>query len=144
MSEKSIAEREAELIEEFSLFDNWMDRYQYIIELGQNLPPLEEAHKTADNLVHGCQSKVWLVARQEDDKVIYQADSDAVITKGLIAMLIQVLSGHRPEEIVAAPLKFVDAVGIREHLSPTRSNGLNNMIKQMKYYALAFQARQKG
>ncbi len=137
----SISELESELIEEFSLFDNWMDRYQYIIEMGQNLPPLDEAHKQASNLVHGCQSQVWLVAEEQDGKLMYFADSDAIITKGLIAMLMRVLSGHEPKDIIQTELRFVDAVGIREHLSPTRSNGLNNMIKQMKYYALAFEAR---
>lgn len=138
----SIAEIEEELAEEFSLFDNWMDRYQYIIEMGQSLPPLDDHHKNDDNIVHGCQSKVWLVANEENGQITYRADSDAIITKGLIAMLMRVLSGQKPEDILQTELKFVDAVGIREHLSPTRSNGLNSMIKQMKYYALAFKARQ--
>lgn len=142
MSTKSIAEVEAEITEEFSLFDNWMDKYQYIIEVGQSLPPLDEAYKKDENLVHGCQSRVWLVAREDEDKVVFEADSDAIITKGLVGMLTRALSGHSPSEIVDAKLSFVDAVGIREHLSPTRSNGLNSMIKQMKYYALAFQAKQ--
>ncbi len=139
---KSIQEKEQELIEEFSLFDDWMDRYQYIIELGQKLPALPEDHKKEDNIVHGCQSKVWLKAEFDDNHIAYQADSDAIITKGLIAMLMRILSGETPDDIISAELSFVDQVGIREHLSPTRSNGLNSMIKQMKYYALAFKAQQ--
>ncbi|TAE46367.1 MAG: SufE family protein [Bacteroidetes bacterium] len=140
---KPIRDIEAELAEEFSLFDEWMDKYQYIIEMGQALPGLPEADKNSDNIVNGCQSQVWLTARKEGDVVSYQADSDAIITKGLIAMLVRVLSGHRPDEIVSADLAFVDQIGIREHLSPTRSNGLNNMIKKMKYYALALSSRKE-
>lgn len=139
----SIAEIEIELAEEFGMFDNWMDRYQYIIEMGQELPNLDDVHKNDDNIVHGCQSKVWLIANMEAGRINYQADSDAIITKGLIAMLMRVLSGQKPTDILQTELKFVDAVGIREHLSPTRSNGLNNMIKQMKYYALAFEAKER-
>ena len=138
---KPIPEIEAEIVEEFSLFDDWMDKYQYIIEMGQNLPPLPEADKVEDNIVHGCQSRVWLKAEPQAEAVCYAADSDAIITKGLIAMLMRVLSDHKPEEIMQAELKFVDQIGIREHLSPTRSNGLNAMIKQMKYYAIAMQAK---
>lgn len=137
---QSIKEIEAELIEEFSFFDDWMDKYQHIIEMGQSLDSLPASNKTEDNIVHGCQSRVWLSASPSSEQVIYRADSDAIITKGLIAMLIRVLSGQSPQEIVAADLAFVDAIGIREHLSPTRSNGLTAMIKQMKYYALAAQA----
>ena len=137
----TIADQETALIEEFSLFEDWMDRYQYIIELGQNLPGLTGSDKSEDNIVHGCQSKVWLTAELQQGKVHYYADSDAIITRGLIAMLIRVLSDQKPEDIVSSQLEFVDAVGIREHLSPTRSNGLNAMIKQMKYYALAFKAK---
>jgi len=142
MDAKSIKEKEQELIEEFSLFEDWMDRYQYIIELGQKLPSLKDQDKTDDNIVHGCQSKVWLRADLDNEHIVYRADSDAIITKGLIAMLMRVLSGQSPQDIIDAELSFVDQVGIREHLSPTRSNGLNSMIKQMKYYALAYKAQQ--
>ncbi|MDX1907159.1 MAG: SufE family protein [Bacteroidia bacterium] len=138
---KTIAEIESELVEEFSLFDDWMDKYQQIIEMGQALPGLPEAEKTEENRVHGCQSQVWLTARAEEGVILYQADSDAIITKGLIAMMVRVLSGQTPEAILAAELGFVDRVGIRSHLSPTRSNGLNNMIKRMKYIALALRAQ---
>lgn len=134
----SMTEIEAEIVEEFSMFDEWMDKYEYIIEMGQNLEGVDDIHKTEENIVHGCQSRVWLHARKEDDRVIYEADSDAIITKGLIAMLIRVLSGQSPQEIMKAELTFIDKIGMREHLSPTRSNGLNSMIKQMKHYALAF------
>lgn len=136
---KTISEIEQELIEEFSYFDDWMDKYQHIIDMGQSLPTLDDSSKTEDNIVHGCQSQVWLTADLNPDEVVYRADSDAIITKGLIAMLVRVLSGQRPDDIVKAELGFVDQIGIREHLSPTRSNGLLAMIKQMKYYALAAQ-----
>lgn len=141
---KSITEIEEEIIEEFSLFDDWMDKYQYIIELGQQLPGLPESDKQEDNIVHGCQSQVWLTAAVKDGNVAFGADSDAIITKGLIAMLVRVLSGHSPEEVLNAQLSFVDKIGIRDHLSPTRSNGLNAMIKKMKYYALGLTVQQKG
>jgi len=145
MANKTIREREAEIIEEFRLFDDWMDKYQYIIEMGQSLPELEETYKIQDNIVHGCQSQVWLKADlNEEGKVAYAADSDAIITKGLIAMLMRVLSDQDPQDILNTELQFVDQVGIREHLSPTRSNGLNNMIKQMKYYALAYKAQKEN
>lgn len=136
-----IAAIEAELIDEFSLFDDWMDKYQYIIELGQNLPPLPEADKNDDHIVNGCQSKVWLTAKQDGDKLVFAADSDAIITKGLIAMLVRVLTNHTPDEVLQAELRFVDQIGIREHLSPTRSNGLTSMIRQMKNYALAYKIK---
>lgn len=139
---QSIAEAEAEIVEEFSMFDDWMDKYQYLIELGQDLPQLADQFKTEDNIVHGCQSQVWLTANRTGDDVIFSADSDAIITKGLIAMLMRVLSGQKAEEIVQSELGFIDKIGMREHLSPTRSNGLNAMIKQMKYYALALQQPQ--
>jgi cysteine desulfuration protein SufE len=138
---KTIAQAEAEIIEEFSVFDNWMDKYQYIIETGQALPGLPEQDKQEENLVRGCQSQVWLTAEQRQGEVVYAADSDAIITRGLIALLVRVLSGHSPAEILAADLRFVDQIGIREHLSPTRSNGLNAMIKKMKLFALGLQAR---
>ncbi|GAB4413326.1 MAG: SufE family protein [Bacteroidia bacterium] len=140
----AIAEIEQAIVEEFSLFDDWMDKYQYIIDMGQELPGLPEADKTEDNIVRGCQSKVWLKARHEADKVYFDADSDAIITRGLIAMLVRVLSGQRAADILSAEMAFVDQVGIRQHLSPTRSNGLNAMIKKMKLYALAFQTQQQA
>ena len=136
-----ISTLEKEIVEEFSMFDDWMDKYQYIIDMGQELAAIPAADKTDDNLVRGCQSQVWLTADYADNKVSYQADSDAIITKGLIALLVRVLSGQAPDHILSAPLDFVDEIGIREHLSPTRSNGLNAMIKKMKYIALAHKAK---
>ncbi len=138
---ESILDTEAQIIEEFSMFDDWMDKYQYIIDMGNDLNGVDASAKTEENIVHGCQSQVWLTASVDDGHIFYQADSDAIITKGLIAMLIRVLSGHSPDEVIAARLDFVDAIGIREHLSPTRSNGLVSMIKQMKNYAVAFKAK---
>lgn len=137
----TINETQDELIEEFSVFSDWMEKYEYIIQLGKELPLIEEAYKKDENLIKGCQSKVWLHAEQRDDKVIFTADSDAIITKGLVSMVVRVLSGHTPAEIVAAELYFVDRIGLREHLSVTRSNGLLSMIKQMKMYALALQSK---
>lgn len=139
---KNISNIEEEIIDEFGMFDDWMDKYQYIIEMGNSLPAMDNSGKTEDNIVRGCQSKVWLTASPNEDTIHYDADSDAVITKGLIALLMRVLSDQKPADIVSADLKFIDQIGIREHLSPNRSNGLNAMIKQMKYYALAFQAKQ--
>ncbi|MDP5172692.1 MAG: SufE family protein [Bacteroidia bacterium] len=138
---QAIKDIEADLIDEFSFFDDWMDKYQHIIEMGQDLPGIDQASKTDDNIVHGCQSRVWLVAKVEGDRVIYRADSDAIITKGLIAMLIRVLSGQTADTIIQADLAFMEKIGIREHLSPTRSNGLSAMIKQMKFYAIAAKGR---
>lgn len=135
----SIAEVSEEIVEEFSMFDDWMDRYQYLIEMGQELPSLPESDKTPENIVHGCQSQVWLTARLEGENIQFEADSDAIITKGLIAMLVRVMSGQKPQAVVQTELEFINKIGMREHLSPTRSNGLNSMIKQMKYYALALQ-----
>jgi cysteine desulfuration protein SufE len=140
---KPIKDIEAEIVEEFSLFDDWMDKYQYIIEMGQDLPGLPEADKTEDHIVNGCVSQVWLKAEDQGDQLAYAADSDAIITKGLIAILVRVLSGQPAEEIVKADLSFVDAVGIRQHLSPNRSNGLNAMIKKMKIIALAHQSQKR-
>jgi|SRR5690554_5890187 cysteine desulfuration protein SufE len=133
-----IAIIEAEIIDEFSLFDSWEDKYEYIIDLGKKLPPLAAAHKTDDNKVRGCQSTVWLIARYEQGKIYFEADSDALIVKGLVSMLIRVLSGRTPDEILTAELGFIDAIGMHSHLAQTRSNGLRAMIKQMKHYALAF------
>lgn len=145
MSEqKSIEAIENEIIEEFSLFDNWDDKYEYIIDLGKKLPPLEEKHKKDENKVKGCQSTVWLVAEYKDGRVFYKAESDAVIVKGLISMLIRVLSGQEPDEIVSAKLNFISEIGMMSHLAQTRSNGLVAMVKQMKNYALAFKVQNAG
>lgn len=133
--EKTLKETEDEIIDEFSLFDDWMSKYEYIIELGKHLPIIDAEHKTEEFKIKGCQSQVWLTAEMKDGKLHYKADSDAVITKGIIALLIRVLSGHRPEEILNADLSFVDNIGMHEHLSPNRSNGLTAMINYMKNYA---------
>lgn len=138
----SINEIQDEVIEEFSNFDDWMDKYQLLIDLGSDEQPLPEAYKTEQNLIDGCQSRVWLQADMVDGKVVFQAESDALIVKGIVALLIRVLSGHTPQEILDADLYFIEQIGLREHLSPTRSNGLLAMLKQMKLYALAFQAKQ--
>ena len=135
---KTIDELQEEVIEEFSDFDDWMDKYQLLIDLGNEQEPLAPQYKTEQNLIEGCQSRVWLQADMEDGKVIFQAESDALIVKGIVTLLIKVLSGHTPDEILAADLHFIDAIGLREHLSPTRSNGLLAMVKQMRLYALAF------
>lgn len=134
----TINEIQEELIEEFSLFDDWMEKYEYIIQLGKELPLIDEQYKKDENLIKGCQSKVWLHASYEEGKVVFTADSDAIITKGLVAMVIRVLSGQTPKDISEAQLYFVDRIGLKEHLSVTRSNGLLSMIKQMKLYAVAF------
>ena len=130
-----------EIIEEFGGLDDWMDKYAYIIELGNAVEPLEDKYKTPDNIIEGCQSRVWLVADQDGDKVTFRADSDAIIVKGLISLLIRVLSGNTPQEILDADLYFMKEIGLQEHLSPTRSNGLLAMIKQMRVYALAYKAK---
>ena len=136
-----ITDIQEEIIGEFSSFDDWMDKYQLIIDMGSSLPGLDEQFKTDDNLIEGCQSRVWLHAGMQDGKVLFQADSDAIITKGLIALLMRVWSGQTPEDILASDLHFIDAIGLSEHLSPTRSNGLLSMGKQMRCYALAFSAK---
>jgi cysteine desulfuration protein SufE len=130
-----------EIIEEFSGLSDWMDKYAYIIELGNAVEPIEEKFKTPDNIIEGCQSRVWLVAEENDGKIDFRADSDAIIVKGLISLLIRVLSGHTPQEILDADLYFMKEIGLQEHLSPTRSNGLLAMIKQMRVYALAYKAK---
>lgn len=130
-----------EVTEEFALFDDWMDKYDHLIGLGKDLPLIDPKLKTDDRLIRGCQSQVWLNAELKDGKVFFTADSDAIITKGIIATLVRVLNGHSPESIVDTDLHFIDKIGLKEHLSPTRSNGLLAMIKQMKIYALAFQAK---
>lgn len=134
----SIKEREEEIIEEFSLFDSWEEKYEYIIDLGKKLEPLDEKYKIPENIIKGCQSTVWLTSEFKDGKVFYKADSDAVIVKGLISMLIKVLSDNTPDEILNAKLDFINEIGMMTHLAQTRSNGLLAMIKQMKNYALAF------
>lgn len=141
MSTNNIEEIEDEIVAEFSLFDGWDDKYEYIIDLGKKLPPLAEEHKKEENKVKGCQSTVWLAARYHDGKIYFEADSDAVIVKGLISMLIRVLSGQTPEAIIAAPLDFIGKIGMMGHLAQTRSNGLLSMIRQMKNYALAYQLK---
>ena len=137
----SIKEIQEEIIEEFSMFDDWMQKYDYLIELSKDIPLISEEYRLNENLIKGCQSKVWLHARQIDGKVIYTADSDAIITKGIAALLIRVLSEQKAEDILENEMYFIDAIGLKEHLSMTRSNGLVSMIKQMKFYALAFQAK---
>lgn len=142
MSEiNTIEETENEIVEEFSLFDSWDDKYEYIIDLGKKLPPLENEFKTDDNRVRGCQSTVWLVAEYRDEKVYFKAESDAIIVKGLISMLIRVLSGHKPDEIIQAKLNFINEIGMTTHLAQTRSNGLLSMVKQMKNYAVVFKLK---
>ncbi len=139
----SINEIQDEIIDEFSMFDAWMEKYEYIIELGKDLPLIDDAFKVDDNLIKGCQSRVWLHAGMEDGQIVFRADSDAIITKGIIALMVRVLSKHTPDEIVNADLYFIDRIGLKEHLSPTRSNGLVSMVKQMKMYGLAFKAKQE-
>lgn len=129
-----------QIIEEFAVFDDWLDKYDYLIELSDSLPAMEPQHKTDDYLINGCQSRLWIDARLENGKVYYSADSDAIITKGITALLIRVMNGRTPQEILDTDLYFIDAIGLKENLSPTRSNGLLAMIKQMRTYALAFSA----
>ena len=136
-----INELQDEVIEEFSDFTDWMDKYQLLIDLGNELQPLDAKYKTEDNLIDGCQSRVWLQADMRDGLLYFTAESDALIVKGIIALLIRVLSGHTPQEIAAADLYFIDRIGLRDHLSPTRSNGLLAMLKQMKLYAAAYSAK---
>jgi len=138
---ETIQEIQQEIIEEFDMFSDWMEKYDYLIELGKGLPLISPAAKTEDNLIKGCQSKVWLDAEFNDGKIIFSADSDAIITKGIIALMVRVLSNHTPEDIMHADMGFIDQIGLKEHLSPTRANGLLAMIKQMKFYALAFQSK---
>ena len=130
-----------EIIDEFSMFEDWEERYQYMIDLGKTLPLIEKQFKTDDNIIKGCQSKVWVHAEMKDDKVVFTADSDAIITKGIIAILIRVFSNQKPKAIIDADVDFIDAIGLKEHLSPTRANGLVSMIKQLKMYAIAYQLK---
>jgi cysteine desulfuration protein SufE len=137
---KTIKEREEEIIEEFSLFDSWEEKYEYIIDLGKKLEPLDEKFKVGENVIKGCQSTVWLTSEFKNGKVFYKADSDAVIVKGLVSMLIKVLSGHEPDQILEAKLHFIKEIGMMTHLAQTRSNGLLSMVKQIKNYALAYKS----
>jgi cysteine desulfuration protein SufE len=134
----SISDIEKEIVEEFKLFDEWSEKYQYIIELGQKLPPLDDKFKTEENKIKGCQSSVWLNSYEKDGRIFFEADSDSTFVKGEIALLIRVLSGQKPEEIVKTELGFIDKIGLRQHIAVTRANGLSSMIKQMKLYAVAF------
>lgn len=140
----TINELQDNVIEEFSDFDDWMDKYALLIDLGNSLPPLEEKYKTESNLIEGCQSRVWLQADYEDGKIIFKGESDAVIVKGIVSLLINVLSGHTPQEILDTDLYFIEQIGLKEHLSPTRSNGLVAMVKQMRMYALAYRTKEQG
>jgi len=137
----TINEIQNEIIEDFSISEDWMDRYAVLIDMGNLLPVLDEKYKTESNLIEGCQSRVWLHADYKDGKVVFQGESDAVIVKGIVSLLIRVLSGHTPKEIIDADLYFIDRIGLKEHLSPTRSNGLVSMLKQMKMYALALSVK---
>ncbi|MBC7438942.1 MAG: SufE family protein [Flavobacterium sp.] len=137
----TIKEIQSEIIDEFSMFDDWMERYEYIIELGKNLPLIKEEFKTEDNIIKGCQSKVWIKGEEAVDKIIFTADSDAILTKGIIAILIRTFSEQKAIDILAADMDFIDKIGLKEHLSPTRANGLVSMIKNIKMYALAFQSK---
>jgi cysteine desulfuration protein SufE len=134
----TINEIQDQLIEDFELFDDWESKYEYIIDLGKKLPSLDEAHKTEDNIIKGCQSRVWLYARKENEQLIFEADSDAIIVKGLVSMLIQILSGQSAHDIAYADLYFLQKIGLQQHLAQTRSNGLASMVKQMKSYAVAY------
>ena len=137
----TIKEIQEEIIDEFSFFEDWMERYEYIIELGKSLPMIEDEFKTDSNLISGCQSKVWLHSEIEVDKIKFTADSDAILTKGIVALLLRVFNNQKPADILEADLYFVDKIGLKEHLSPTRANGLVSMIKQIKLYALAFKSK---
>ncbi|MFT5969972.1 MAG: cysteine desulfuration protein SufE [Flavobacteriales bacterium] len=138
MSIQSIA---TDIVDEFEMFEDWLQKYDYLIELGRDLPLIDESNRADDNLIKGCQSRVWLQADFEDGVVSYKADSDAIITKGIISLLVRVLSNQKPEDILAADLGFIDTIGLKEHLSGTRANGLLSMVKQMKFYAIAYQSK---
>ena len=129
------------IVDEFSMFDDWMQRYEYMIDLGKSLPLIDERYKTDDNIIKGCQSKVWLYAELDKDKLVFTSDSDAIITKGIIAILIRVFSNQKPKDIIESNTNFIDEIGLNEHLSPTRANGLASMIKQLKLYAVAYQTQ---
>jgi cysteine desulfuration protein SufE len=141
-----IKERQEEIIDEFSMFEDWMQRYEYMIDLGKSLPLIDDEYKTDDYIIKGCQSRVWVKADYENqnDQLVFKADSDAIITKGIVAILIRVFSGQKPEDIAQADTKFIDEIGLKEHLSPTRANGLVSMIKQLKAYALAYMSKKSS
>ena len=139
---ETIQEQEAKIVEEFAVFDDWMDKYAYLIEIGNSAEPMDGRYKTDDNLIRGCQSRVWLHAEEKEGRLYFTADSDAIITKGIAALLIRVFSGQKPRDILAADVEFIDQIGLTHHLSPTRSNGLLSMLKQIKYYALAYSRQQ--
>ncbi len=136
----TIKEIQEEIVDEFAMFDDWMQRYEYIIELGKSLPIIEDQYKVEENLIRGCQSKVWLHAEKSDDKIVFTADSDAILTKGIIAILIRTFSDQKAVDVMNADTSFIDEIGLKEHLSPTRANGLVSMLKQIKLYAIALQA----
>lgn len=140
----TISETQQEIISEFSMFEDWMDKYNYLIEMGKDMPQIDERYKTNNHLISGCQSRVWLHANLQEGEVYFTADSDAVITKGIVNLLIRVFSGHTPEEILEANTDFIDQIGLKEHLSPTRSNGLVSMVKQMKLYAQVYKLKQNN
>lgn len=135
----SINDIQEEIIEDFTMYDDWNDKYEYLIEFGKSLPLIDEQYKTEENRIHGCQSRVWLHGEMKDDKLFFFADSDAIITKGIVGLLVKVLSGHTPKEIADSDLYFIEKIGLKEHLSPTRANGLVSMVKKMKMYGIAFQ-----
>ena len=137
----TIKEIQEEIVDEFSMFDDWMERYEYLIDLGKSIPIIDEQYQTEDNIIKGCQSKVWLHAEENDGKIIFTANSDAILTKGIIALLLRVFSNHTPQEILDADTTFIDEIGLKEHLSPTRANGLVSMIKQLKLYAIGYQSK---
>lgn len=137
----TIEDIQAEIVDEFSMFDDWEERYQYMIDLGKTLPLIDKQYKTEDNIIKGCQSKVWVHANLNNDKIVFTADSDAIITKGIIAILVRVFSNQHPQAIIEANTNFIDQIGLKEHLSPTRANGLVSMIKQLKLYAVAYQTQ---
>ena len=137
----TIQEIQEDIVDEFSMFDDWMQRYEYMIELGKSLPIIEEKYKTDDNIIKGCQSRVWVHAELEEEKLVFTADSDAIITKGIIAILIRAFSNQKPQDIIESNTGFIDDIGLKEHLSPTRANGLVSMIKQLKLYAVAYQTQ---
>ena len=137
----TIKEKQEEVVEEFAMFEDWMQRYEYMIELGKSLPLIDDKYKIEENLIKGCQSKVWVHAELEGEKLVFTADSDAIITKGIVAILIRVFSNQHPSEIMEADTQFIDEIGLKEHLSPTRANGLVSMIKQLKMYAIAYQTQ---
>ena len=138
---KSIQEEQDAIVKEFEIFDEWLDRYEYLIELSKDLAPFDPKYKTNEYLIAGCQSRVWLTAEMQEGRVVYRAETDAIITKGIISLLIRVLSGQKPEDVVQADLYFIDKISLRQNLTPTRSNGLLSMIKQMKLYALAYKVK---